>query len=164
MRRMCLSMFIVTLAHVCLLGQTGGQEKYRKWLNEEVPYIISSPEKKAFLRLKSDEERDRFIEAFWLRRDPDPDTEENESREEYVERIAHANKNFAFGNAAGWRTDRGRVHILYGRATRIHKTASGEVWQYRHIPGVGSHIEVEFIDLTGNGDLRLLGGLDVLPQ
>ena len=88
---------------------------YKKWLDNDVAYIITNEEKKAFKALATDEERENFIENFWRRRDPNPDTEENEYREEYYERIAYANEHFASG-IPGWKTDRGRVYIALGQA------------------------------------------------
>jgi GWxTD domain-containing protein len=78
---------------------------YKKWLNEDVGYIISDEEKQAWKRLATDDERQQFIEQFWLRRDPTPDTEENEFKEEHYRRIAYANERFASG-IPGWKTDR----------------------------------------------------------
>ncbi len=88
---------------------------YKKWLNEDVGYIITDEEKTAFHRLNTDEEREQFIEQFWLRRDPTPDTEENEFKEEHYRRIAYANEHYASG-IPGWKTDRGRIYIIYGPA------------------------------------------------
>src|ERR1019366_1512185 len=86
---------------------------YRKWLNEDVAYIITDEERQAFKRLQTDEEREQFNEQFWLRRDPTPDTVENEFKEEHYRRIAYSNENFASG-IPGWKTDRGRIYITYG--------------------------------------------------
>ncbi|MGB6693755.1 MAG: GWxTD domain-containing protein, partial [Terracidiphilus sp.] len=86
---------------------------YKTWLNEEVPYIISDEERKAFMSLSNDEEREAFIENFWLRRNPNPDSPENEFREEHYRRIAYANEHFAAGKP-GWKTDRGRIYIMWG--------------------------------------------------
>src|SRR4029079_643031 len=86
------------------------KDVYKKWLTTDVPYIITGAEKKAFLALQTDEERENFIENFWRRRDPNPDTEENEFREQYYERIAYANEHFTSG-IPGWKTDRGRIYI-----------------------------------------------------
>src|SRR5262245_28107585 len=68
------------------------KKAYKDWLDKDVTYIITDEEKKAFKKLANDDERERFIEEFWRRRDPDPDTEENEFKEEYYERIAYANE------------------------------------------------------------------------
>jgi len=86
---------------------------YKKWLNEEVVWIISDEERSAFGRLQTDDERQAFIEQFWLRRDPTPDTEENEFKEEHYRRIAWANDRFASG-IPGWKTDRGMIYVKYG--------------------------------------------------
>src|SRR5215831_9227261 len=90
------------------------KKAYKDWLEKDVPYIITDEERKAFKKLQTDEERERFIEEFWRRRDPDPDTEENEFKEEYYERIAYANEHFASG-IPGWKSDRGRIWIMYGK-------------------------------------------------
>ncbi len=146
---------------------------YKKWLENDVAYIITGDEKKAFKALVTDEERENFIENFWRRRDPNPDTEENEYREEYYERIAYANEHFASG-IPGWKTDRGRVYIAWGKPDSIESHPSGgaydrpswegggststypfEVWFYRHLEGVGDGLEIEFVDPTGTGEYRL---------
>jgi GWxTD domain-containing protein len=137
---------------------------YKKWLDEDVRWIISDEEKSAFKQLSNDEERDSFIETFWLRRDPSPDTEENEFKEEHYRRIAYANEHFAAG-VQGWRTDRGRIYIMYGKADEIEAHPSGgfyqrpeeegggststypfETWRYRYIEGIGQEIMIEFVD------------------
>lgn len=92
----------------------------KTWVEKDVAYIITSEEKKAFNALQTDEERENFIENFWQRRDPDPDTEVNEFREEYYERIRYANENFASG-IPGWRTDRGRIYIVWESLTKLKK-------------------------------------------
>lgn len=146
---------------------------YKKWINNDVAYIITKEEKKAFNSLKTDEERENFIENFWRRRDPNPDTEENEYREEYYERIAYANENFASG-IPGWKTDRGKIYIAWGKPDGVESHPSGgsydrpsyegggstttypfEVWFYRHLEGVGDGLEIEFVDPTGTGEYRI---------
>ncbi len=146
---------------------------YKNWLSKDVEYIITSDEKKAYKALKTDEERENFIENFWRRRDPDPDTEENEYREEYYERIAYANEHFASG-IPGWKTDRGRIYITFGKPDSIESHPSGgsydrpsyegggstttypfETWFYRHLDNVGDGIEIEFVDPTGTGEYRI---------
>ncbi len=143
---------------------------YKKWLNEDVAYIITDEEKKAFKRLNNDDEREQFIENFWLRRDPTPDTEENEYKEEHYRRIAYANEHFASG-IPGWKTDRGRIYIVYGPPDEIESHASGgtyerpieegggetstypfEKWRYRYIEGIGNNVELEFVDTTMTGE------------
>jgi GWxTD domain-containing protein len=146
---------------------------YRKWLNEDVTYIITDEERKAWKRLSTDDERENFIEAFWLRRDPTPDTEENEYKEEHYRRIAYANERFASG-IPGWKTDRGRIYIVYGPPDEIDDHSSGGTydrpieegggttssfpfvdWTYRYIEGVGSNIKIEFVDTTMSGEFRM---------
>ncbi len=149
------------------------KDVYKRWMNNDVAYIITSDERKAFKALVTDEERENFIENFWRRRDPNPDTEENEYREEYYERIAYANEKFASG-IPGWKTDRGRVYIAWGKPDSIESRPSGgaydrpsyegggstttypfEIWFYRHLEGVGDGLEIEFVDPTGTGEYRL---------
>jgi len=146
---------------------------FKNWINKDVAYIITKEEKRAFNELKTDEERENFIENFWRRRDPNPDTEENEFREEYYERIAYANEHFASG-IPGWRTDRGRIYIAWGKPDSVESHPSGgsydrpsyegggststypfEVWFYRHLDNVGDGIEIEFVDPTGTGEYRI---------
>ena len=132
---------------------------HRKWLDEDVLYIIADAEKEAFCKLTSINEREEFIKAFWQRRDPDPDTEENEFRAEYYERIAYANENFVEADSPGWRTDRGRIYIMYGKPHEWEKHKDKkppfEIWFYRHIPGIGRGIELEFLDVSGTGKFKL---------
>lgn len=146
---------------------------YKKWMDEDVVYIISDEEKKAFKQLNTDEEREQFVEQFWLRRDPTPDTEENEFKEEHYRRIAYANEHYASG-IPGWRTDRGRIYIQYGPPDEIEAHSSGgsyqrpmsegggetetypfEQWRYRYIDGVGQNIILEFVDKTMSGEYRM---------
>jgi GWxTD domain-containing protein len=146
---------------------------WKKWLNEDVVYIITDQEKQAFKQLKTDEERQNFVEAFWARRDPTPDTEENEYKEEHYRRIAYANDHFASG-IPGWKTDRGMIYIKYGPADEIESHPSGgsyerpieegggetstypfEDWTYRYIEGVGSNIKIEFVDPSMSGEYHI---------
>ena len=149
------------------------KEAYKKWRNTDVAYIITKEEKKAFDALTTDEERENFIENFWRRRDPNPDTEENEYREEYYERIAYANEHFTSG-IPGWKTDRGRIYITWGKPDSVEAHPSGgsydrpsyegggstttypfEIWFYRHLDNVGDGIEIEFVDPSGTGEYRI---------
>ncbi|HXE74900.1 MAG TPA: GWxTD domain-containing protein [Candidatus Xenobia bacterium] len=146
---------------------------FKKWLDEDVAYIITPEEKEAFLRLGTDEEREQFIEQFWLRRDPTPDTPENENREEHYRRIAYANERFSSGKP-GWRTDRGRIYIAWGPPDEIESHPSGgayyrewsegggststypfERWRYRYLEGIGEQIILEFVDPSFSGEYRL---------
>lgn len=136
-------------------AQTDLKPVYHKWLSEDVVYIITPEEKRAFLMLSSDNQREQFIDVFWRRRDVNPATSENEYRAEHYARIAYANQNFAFGDVAGWQTDRGRIYITHGKPDEIRKSTSAEVWVYRYAPGLGHNIEVEFVDVNGTGNYRL---------
>jgi GWxTD domain-containing protein len=146
---------------------------YKKWLNEDVRWIITPEEMSAFKQLSNDEERDAFIEQFWLRRDPTPDTPENEYKEEHYRRIAYANEHFAAG-IPGWRTDRGRIYIMWGPPDEIQSHPSGgtydrpieegggttstypfEDWRYRYLEGVGQEVILEFVDSCGCNDYHL---------
>jgi GWxTD domain-containing protein len=146
---------------------------YKKWLEEDVVWIITDEERAAFKQLSNDEERDNFIEAFWQRRDPTPDTEENEYKEEHYQRIAYANEHFAAG-VPGWRTDRGRIYIVYGKPDEIDSHPSGgayerpmeegggetstfpfEDWRYRYIDGIGQEVIIEFVDTCMCGEFHM---------
>lgn len=128
---------------------------YQKWLNEDVRYIISDEEKQAFSRLKTNDEREKFIELFWLRRDTNSDTQENEFRREYYGRIAFANQHFRFGETAGWLTDRGRIYISYGKPDDIQKNETEEVWVYKSLAGIGDNVKFEFFLAGNKEDFRL---------
>jgi GWxTD domain-containing protein len=146
---------------------------YKKWLTEDVDYIITDEERAVFKALKTDEEREKFIEQFWERRNPDPRSSYNEFKEEHYRRIAYANERFHSG-IPGWKTDRGRIYIVYGKADEIESHPSGgtyqrepwegggttstypfERWRYRHIDGIGEDVEIEFVDPTMTGEYRI---------
>ena len=146
---------------------------YKKWLNEDVVWIITDEERAAFKQLSNDEERDNFIEAFWQRRDPSPDTEENEYKEEHYRRIAYANEHFPAG-IPGWKSDRGRIYIMYGPADEVESHPSGgtyerpieegggetstfpfEDWRYRYLEGIGQEVIIEFVDTCMCGDFHM---------
>ena len=146
---------------------------YKKWLDEDVIYIITDEERKAFKQLSNDEERDQFIEAFWQRRDPTPDTEENEFKDEHYRRIEYANEHFAAG-IPGWKSDRGRIYIMYGPADEIESHPSGgsyerpmeegggetstypfEDWRYRYLEGIGQEVIIEFVDTCMCGEYHM---------
>ncbi|MGO9210245.1 MAG: GWxTD domain-containing protein [Terriglobales bacterium] len=146
---------------------------YKKWLDEDVRWIITDEERSAFKQLSNDDERDQFIEQFWLRRDPTPDTVENEYKEEHYRRIAYANEHFAAG-IPGWKTDRGRIYIMYGPADSMETHPTGgfymrpqeegggststypfETWNYRYLEGVGQNIDIEFVDPCSCGEYHM---------
>jgi GWxTD domain-containing protein len=146
---------------------------YKKWLDEDVTYIITPEERSAFLRLQTNEEREQFIEQFWLRRNPDPDSAENTFKEEHYRRIAYANEHYASG-IPGWKTDRGRIYIMWGPPDEVDSNPSGgsyerpadegggetstypfEDWRYRYLEGIGNNVEIEFVDPTMTGEYHL---------
>jgi GWxTD domain-containing protein len=146
---------------------------YKKWLDDDVVYIISDAERKLFLKLQTNEEREQYIEAFWQRRNPNQDSPENEFKEEHYRRIAYANEHFSAG-MQGWRTDRGRMYIAWGPPTSIEshttgesymrpydqgggttKTFAWEKWNYNYKDGLGQNIDLEFVDPTGSNEFHL---------
>ncbi|HLJ27533.1 MAG TPA: GWxTD domain-containing protein [Candidatus Angelobacter sp.] len=146
---------------------------YKKWVNEDVRWIITDEELSAWKKLTTNTERDNFIEGFWQRRDPTPDTGENEYKDEHYRRIAWANEHFAAG-VPGWRTDRGRMYIMYGKPDSIDSHPMGgpyqrpaeegggqtetypfEVWRYRYLEGIGQEIEIEFVDPCSCGEYHM---------
>jgi len=146
---------------------------FKKWLEEDVDYIISEEERAVFKKLTNDEERDSFIEQFWDRRNPDPRSGNNAFKEEHYRRIAYANQHFASG-IPGWKTDRGRIYIMYGKPDELESHPTGgaynrpynegggttstypfEKWWYRHIDNVGDDIEIEFVDKSMSGEYRM---------
>jgi GWxTD domain-containing protein len=176
-------------AGAALAGSAGGQggktekreqrkkreldDVFKRWLKEDVLYIISPEERDAFNKLGTDEEREQFIEQFWVRRDPDPNTPENEYREEHYRRVAYANQHYTSG-IPGWKTDRGRVYIAWGKPDEVESYPTGsqynrpmyegggstttyafEIWWYRYLEGIGSDVELEFVDTSGTGEYRI---------
>ncbi len=153
--------------------ETTADEVFKRIIEEDLAYIITKPELDAFKKLETNEERENFIDIIWRIRDPNPDTEENEFRDEHYERIAYANEKFTSG-IPGWKTDRGRIYIARGKPDSIESHPSGgsyqrasyegggstttypfETWFYRNVDGVGSGIEIEFVDPTGTGEYRI---------
>jgi GWxTD domain-containing protein len=146
---------------------------YKKWLNDDVIYIITPEERQAFLTLSTNEEREQFIEQFWARRNPDPDSPENAFKEEHYRRIAYANEHFSSG-IPGWKTDRGRIYITWGKPDEIEAHDGGgsydrpmdegggqtetypfEHWRYRYLEGIGENVELEFVDPSMSGEFHL---------
>ena len=143
---------------------------YKTWLEQDVRWLITDTEAQAFKHLTNDEERDSFIENFWQRRNPNPDSPDNEFRDEVYARIAYANDHFAAGKP-GWMTDRGHIYIAYGKPDDIESHPSGgsyqrpmeegggetatfpfEIWHYRYLEGIGDNIDLEFVDTCQCGD------------
>jgi GWxTD domain-containing protein len=146
---------------------------YKEWPKKEVALIITEDELRAYEKLETDEEREQFIRDFWGMRDPSPDTEENEYKDGFYERMAYADEHFSSGKP-GRLTDRGRIYIKFGKPDGIESHPAGgayermsyegggststypfERWFYRHIPGVRSDVEIEFVDPTGSGEYRI---------
>ena len=155
-------------------AEESGKE-LKRWLNEDVAYIITDEERATFNRLKTDEERQQFIESFWLRRDNTPDTVDNEFRDDHYARIAYANDHFASG-IPGWKTDRGRIYIAFGPPDSIDESAPTggtyqrpieegggrtsvfpfEKWRYRYIESLQrQEVIFEFVDSSMSGEYRL---------
>jgi GWxTD domain-containing protein len=147
--------------------------QYKQWLNEDVVYIISPAERNAFLQLDTNEEREQFIEQFWLRRSSNPDLPDNDFKDEHYRRIAYANEHYASG-IPGWKTDRGRLYIIWGPPDEVDSHPTGgtwdrpmdygggstttypwETWRWRYLEGIGENIEVEFVDPTSSGEYHL---------
>ena len=147
--------------------------QYKQWLGEDVVYIISPEERTAFLQLSTSEEREQFIEQFWLRRSSNPDLPENDFKEEHYRRIAYANEHYASG-IPGWKTDRGRTYIIWGPADEVDSHPTGgtydrpmdegggstttypwETWRYRYLEGIGENVIIEFVDPTGSGEYHM---------
>jgi len=147
--------------------------QYKKWLNEDVVYIITPEERSAFVHLQTNEEREQFIEQFWQRRNPDPDSAENTFKEEHYRRIAYTNEHYASG-IPGWKSDRGRIYIMWGPPDEIDSHPSGgsydrpasegggntstypfEDWRYRYLEGIGEDVNIEFVDPTMTGEYHL---------
>ena len=155
------------------LKQEEYEDYYRKWLKEDVVYIITEEEEGVFGKLTTADEKEEFIEQFWHRRDSDLRNPSNEYKEEHYRRIAYANERFPSG-LPGWRTDRGRTYIIHGPPTQVTSRAGGgfyarpmhegggvtstypfEVWRYRYIEGIGEEVELEFVDASMTGEYRL---------
>jgi len=134
-------------------------DPYRKWLDEEVVYIIQADERAAFLSLGSDEERQQFIAQFWARRDPTgAGAIDNAFMKEHYRRIAYANDRFGFGDTEGWRSDRGRIYITFGPPDELEEHTTPiplQRWRYRYIEGIGNDVNMEFVDTGKNGEFRM---------
>ena len=171
--RKTLILLAILIPATAAYPQEEPKDYYKKWLNEDVIYIIAPEERTVFSQLTAPEEKDRFIEQFWLRRDADPRTSINEFKEEHYRRIAYANANFRSG-LQGWRTDRGRTYITFGPPTSTERHPTGgpyfrtlgegggatttypfEVWYYRDLGEVGLGISIEFVDPTSTGEYRI---------
>jgi GWxTD domain-containing protein len=154
---------------------------YRKWLDEDVRWIITPEERAAFLKLPTDSERDQFVEQFWSRRNPNPGSSENTFKEEHYRRIAYSTFHFSSRTLVGWQTARGGMYILHGPPDSVDSHPQGgiyqrsparggpkteadpfEVWQYRHVQGIGDDIEIEFVDKCRCGEYSM--AIDKSPE
>ena len=174
------SLLSTALVSLLLFGPLGAQSQqeeqvdyFKKWLDQDVIYTITEEEKSVFKKLQTPEEKERFIEQFWTRRDPSPQNSYNEFKEEHYRRIQYSNDHFASG-IPGWKTDRGMIYIKFGEPDRIEAHPSGghyqrpswegggststypfEIWEYRYLEGVGQDVEIEFVDPTLTGEFRI---------
>jgi GWxTD domain-containing protein len=177
MRSECV-LIIALLLPVAAAGQKEEERQtgkyYDKWLNQDVVYIITDEEREVFSKLSTPEEKDTFIDQFWQRRIASAKQEGNDFREEHYRRIAYANAKFASG-IPGWKTDRGRIYIMFGKPEEVEDHAGGgnyvrpiyegggstntypfQIWRYRHIEGVGDDVEIEFVDQSWTGLYRMV--------
>jgi GWxTD domain-containing protein len=165
---------MVAQARVAQSGPASADRPWGRWLVEDAAYIANDQERAAFQALNTDEERAYFVEQFWLRRDPTPGTPPNEFKEEHYRRIAYTNQRFGANGLSGWKTDRGRIYIVYGPPDEIDSHPSGgnytrppaegggettvypfEAWRYRYIQGVGTDVSMEFVDTARNGEYHM---------
>jgi GWxTD domain-containing protein len=169
-RRFVVSLFLAVLLCFSATAQESSKvdcfptsvKGANRWVEKDVFYIIAKDEKNEFLSLKTVEEKENFIDLFWRKRDPNPDTEANEFKDTYYERMAFANEHFASG-IQGWKTDRGIVYILYGKPDKIEKGRSNfeglqnvlfEKWTYENLPEKKSKTQFIFLDPTESDEFR----------
>lgn len=144
--------------------------QYRKWLDEDARYIIADQERSEFAKLTNDQQRDEFVERFWEKRNPEPGSSPNVYKEQHYERIRFAISHFSVLDTSGWKTDRGRIYIVFGPPDHIdqHFSAAGshkasdlfgvaaipydwELWRYGYIEGIGEDVDFTFVDTCGCG-------------
>lgn len=160
--------FVVTILSFVVVAQENLRAQlspeYRKWLDEDVRWIINSQERKQFMKLTSDQSRDQFVIDFWERRNSTPGAKENPFKEEHYRRLAFSNEHFAEG-VPGWRTDRGRIYIVYGPPDSIvahpstATSSADEIWLYHHMKGGGDEVTLKFVDNCQCGDYHLQSDL-----
>ena len=148
-------------------------EHHKKWLEEEVVYIIVPLEKEVFSKLTTDRERNLFIDAFWKQRDHTPSTPKNEFREEHYRRISHVNHFFGRTSPKpSWKTDRGRIYIILGEPNDIQRFEGkdtvypSEVWFYQDMTkfGLPAGFNLVFFQERGVGEYKLYSPLGDGPQ
>ncbi len=142
-----LTVMFLLFTPILLAAQTA--TPYARWIDEDVAYITTPPERARFLALTTDQQREAFIEQFWRDRDPTPGTARNEAKEEHYRRLAYANELFAAAAAPGWKTDRGRIYVVYGPADEIesHPSRNYEAWRYHRFQGTASRATFEFSNI-----------------
>jgi GWxTD domain-containing protein len=166
------------MGHVAQLAaapQQRAETPDANWVKHDVSYIITDRERLAYKRLGTDEERAEFIKQFWELRNPTPGSATNPFKEEHYRRVAYADTRYtAESSLPGWKTDRGRIYIMYGPADEIESHPAGgsyerpavegggatvtypfEQWKYRWIEGIGTNIIIEFFDKGRNGEYRM---------
>jgi len=173
-KKFCWLVLFVILELVSNLayGQAPLSPKHKKWLEEEVPYIITTKERDVFRKLETDELRDRFIEEFWKQRDPTPGTPRNEFKEEHYRRIEYASMTFGRGTPfQGWRTERGRIYIILGPPVDVQRIVSSdaypmELWYYKGNPALGQapYYRLLFYQKYGAGDYILYNPIANSPK
>jgi GWxTD domain-containing protein len=134
---------------------------YQKWLDEDVRNIITDQERADFKKLTIDDQRDKFVEDFWNRRNPTPQSSENPYKEEHYRRIAYTNTHFA-ASGPGWKTDRGRFYIMYGPPDSVDSKSGlvppTETWHYWLVEGIGRNVVLTFTDKCACGKFEFSGG------
>lgn len=161
--------------------------KYEDWLKKEVKLLLSSGEEKEFETLKTDKEKDKFIELFWAKRDPLPQSKENEFKEEWYKRLEYVNKNLNYGPRRGIHSDMGKVYMLLGppaqtkgRAGGMRKSSMGgsqmeappQIWVYQAMPNLGLNepFRVTFrqyqfgYDLDNLTPQKILRAMEIFPK
>lgn len=164
MSRYALLISAVLIGIISSFAQTTTRDRlnpeYQKWIDEDVHWIMTNQERDSFLRLTSNADRDRFVDAFWEQRNPSPGNRPNSFKEEHYRRLAFANQHFAAGTP-GWRTDRGHIYILYGPPDSMNVRTSTltappeQIWTYRHMAGKAEETRVKFVDHCRCGDYRI---------
>jgi len=167
---------VLSLLLPCVAGAAAQgvlPDRYKKWLDEEVVYIITPHERDVFRQLQTDKERDIFIEAFWKHRDPDPQTPRNELKDEHYRRLDYANKFYGRSTPLpGWKTDRGRMYIILGaprnieQYTNVNGVYPAEIWFYLGDPSVGlpTGFNLIFFKRSGIGDYVLYSPTEDGPR
>ncbi len=142
---------------IALVFLCAGQTRFETWLDQDASGLATAPERALFKTLRTPADRQRFIDEFWLRRDPTPNTIENERQEEHYERILYSNEHFACA-LQGWQTDRGKIYIRYGPPDEVERPAAKdtggvptEIWRYRFLEAAGEATRLDFVDTAKDG-------------